>query len=387
MKPAIVAVGYNRPNDLVRLLESVNRATYPDEDVTLVISLDKASNEAEVVAAAEKFEWKHGEKIIRTFPERQGLRKHVIQCGDLTEKYGAVIILEDDLLVSPNFYRYTQQALEFYGDNPKIAGISLYTHEFNGYARKHFTPIADEYDAFLGQIGVSWGQCWTEYTWKRFKKWYLEHEDKLQENFDIPYVINRWSAQSWGKYYTYYIVENDLYYVFARNALTTNYSDAGQHVRVPDNTYQVRLLQSDKKDYKFPKFEDALRYDIFFENMKLAECFPEEIRKDGICIDLSGLERHKYKQRYILSTRALPYKVIKSYGLQLRPADMNIIYDIPGDEIRLYDREVPARAPKKTLFEVYHYEIRGFSSKEVFRYAKAYLKRMLSIKFSGLFKK
>lgn len=370
MKPAIIAVGYNRPDALERLLDSVNRAVYDDDDVTLIISLDKASNESEVVAAAEKIEWMHGKKIIRTFPQRQGLRKHIISCGDLTEEYGAVIILEDDLLVSPNFYRYTVQALEFYKDNPKIAGVSLYTHEWNGYARKNFTPIADEYDGFLGQIGVSWGQCWTASSWKEFKNWYTEHEDKLIENFDIPYIINNWSNQSWGKYFTTYIVEKDLYYVFARNALTTNYSDAGQHVKIPDNIYQVRLMQSDKKDYKFPKFEDALKYDIFFENMGLAQYFPEEIQKEGICMDLTGLERHRYKQRYVLSTRSMPYKIVKQFGLQLRPIEMNVIYNIPGDEICLYDTKFASDKPKSKRFKVFRYEIRGFSSKEIFYYAK-----------------
>lgn len=380
MKPAIIAVGYNRPDALERLLDSVNRAVYDDDDVILIISLDKASNESEVVAVAEKMEWKHGKKIIRTFPERQGLRKHIISCGDLTEEYGAVIILEDDLLVSPNFYRYTVQALEFYKDNPKIAGVSLYTHEWNGYAGKNFTPMADEYDAFLGQIGVSWGQCWTKDSWKGFKEWYIEHEDKLCENFDIPYCINNWSDHSWGKYFTHYIVEKDLYYVFARNALSTNYSEAGQHNKIPDNVFQVRVMQSAKKDYKFPEFDDALRYDIFFENMKMAEYLPEEIQKDGVCIDLTGLERYKYKQRYILTTRSLPYKIVEQYGLQLRPVEMNIIYNIPGDEIKLYDMTVTAKAPVEQFFKIYHYEIRGFSVKKVLKFTCEYIKHTVAIK-------
>lgn len=33
----------------------------------------------------------------------------------MTEKYGAVMILEDDLFVSPDFYNYAMQALERYG--------------------------------------------------------------------------------------------------------------------------------------------------------------------------------------------------------------------------------------------------------------------------------
>lgn len=381
MKPAIVAVGYNRPNDLLRLLNTVNAAKYETDDISLIISIDKAPNEEEVVKVAENFKWKHGEKIVRTFPERQGLRKHVIQCGDLSEKYGSVIILEDDLLVSPNFYRYTQQALDFYEDNEKIAGISLYTHEWNGYARKNFTPLADEYDAFLGQIGVSWGQCWTDSAWKGFKKWYAEHENNLCENFDIPYVINKWSDHSWGKYFTNYIVEKDLYYVFARTALSTNYSDAGQHVKISDNVFQVSLMQSEKKDYKFPEFEDAIRYDIFFENMKLSKYFSKEIQDEGICIDLTGLERHRYKQRYILSTRTLPYKVVRQFGLQLRPIEMNIMYDIPGDDIYLYDTKEAWSKPKNNAFKVFRYEIRGFSSKEILYYAKNLLKDTIINRF------
>lgn len=387
MNPAIVAVGYNRPDDLERLLTSVNNAAYDSDDIPLVISLDKAANEADVLAVAEAFEWKHGEKIIRTFPERQGLRRHVLQCGDLSEKYGSVIILEDDLLVSPMFYKYVLQALDFYKDRQEIAGVSLYSHEWNGYARKHFRPIVDQYDAFLGQIGVSWGQCWTANAWSRFRAWYAEHEDKLEENFDVPYSINKWSSHSWGKYFTFYIVEKDLYYVMPRTSLSTNYSDVGQHAAMADNVYQVRLLQATDMQYRFPQPEEALRYDIFFENMTLAEHFPEELRRDGLCIDLIGLERVQLRQRYLLSTRRLPYAVIKSYGLQLRPAEMNVWQDIPGDDIFLYDTHTPAKAPADNRFRVFRYEIRGFSVKEIWYYATRLLKLSLSTHLAARLRK
>ena len=112
MNPAIVVVGYSRPDTLKRLLQSVGNATYHDSDIDLIISLDKADNEEDVVKVANDFEWRFGKKTIRRFPERQGLRKHIIQCGDLTEKYGAVIILEDDLLVAPDYYEYVKAALD-----------------------------------------------------------------------------------------------------------------------------------------------------------------------------------------------------------------------------------------------------------------------------------
>ena len=60
MNPAIVVVGYSRPDTLKRLLQSVGNATYHDGDINLIISLDKADNEENVVKVANDFEWRFG---------------------------------------------------------------------------------------------------------------------------------------------------------------------------------------------------------------------------------------------------------------------------------------------------------------------------------------
>ena len=84
-KIAIVSVGYNRPYGMKRLWNDLLKADYENDSVTLVISLDKSDIQPELIRLAEEFEWPHGEKIIRAFPERQGLRPHIISCGRLTE--------------------------------------------------------------------------------------------------------------------------------------------------------------------------------------------------------------------------------------------------------------------------------------------------------------
>ena len=368
MKPAIVVVGYNRPKDIERLLNNLNNAEYSSNDIPLIISLDKASNETEVVAVAEQFDWKYGQKIIRTFSERQGLRKHIIQCGELSCQYGAVIILEDDLLVSKNFYNYVQEALDFYSNDDKVTGISLYSHEWNGYARRNFIPVADEYDCYYGQYSITWGQCWTKKWWDSFYKWYLKQDDNLPDNNNIPRNINRWSKQSWGKYFVNYIVENDLYYIIPRISLSTNCSDIGQHVKQSDNVHQVRLLESKKKRYVFPNYNQAIKYDIHFENKDLERYFVEYTHSEPICININGNPRNYENYRYILTTTPLPYKIIKTYGLQLRPYEMNIIYDIPGNEICLYDTSISCKKPKNRFNSVMRYEIRGFSCSDIRSY-------------------
>ena len=87
---AILVVGYNRPDSIEQLLQSLMRADYGKDQVDLVISLDKGQRQQDIVSVAEAFDWIHGEKVLRVFSERQGLRNHIIQCGDLTEKYDAV---------------------------------------------------------------------------------------------------------------------------------------------------------------------------------------------------------------------------------------------------------------------------------------------------------
>ena len=113
-KIAVIVVGYNRPDSLRRILQSLAKAQYDYTEIPLRISIDHSGME-EVVRAAEEFEWKHGEKKVVYHPRRLGLRSHIISCGDLTEEYGAVMILEDDLYVSPDYYNFAAQALEKYG--------------------------------------------------------------------------------------------------------------------------------------------------------------------------------------------------------------------------------------------------------------------------------
>lgn len=369
MNPAIVVVGYSRPDTLKRLLQSVGNATYHDSDIDLIISLDKADNEEDVVKVANDFEWRFGKKTIRRFPERQGLRKHIIQCGDLTEKYGAVIILEDDLLVAPDYYEYVKAALDYYENEECITGIALYSHEWNGYARKNFVPMADQYDTYLGQYSITWGQCWNYKWWNHFKTWYLAHEGKLAENPKIPMNINHWSDRSWGKYFVNYIVEKDKYYVIPRISRSTNCSDIGEHVRIADNVHQVRLMTGLVELYHFAPVKMAQKYDIYFENINIKDVFDEEIKK-GLVVDLAGYGRLEEGNRYVLSTLELPYKKIKSYGLQLRPYEMNVIQNIPGNCIHLYDTFEKNHSKRTINPDIMRYEIRGFSVRDLIPYVK-----------------
>lgn len=362
-KTAIVAVGYNRPDSIEQLLNSLLRADYAGDQVDLVVSLDKGKRQEEIVAVAEKISWSHGKKLIRAFPERQGLRAHIIQCGDLTEEYDAVVVLEDDLIVAPHFYSYVKQTIAHYSDDDRIAGISLYKHQTHPGVNRPFEAANNGYDVYMQQFAMSWGQCWTKEMWRKFRAWYNENEGKdLSEGNVLPLYISHWNKQSWLKYYMRYIVENDKYFIYPYFSLTTNASDVGEHCRIPNNDFQVSMQEGDM-EYRFPSFEQAVKYDVFFERIGIEDkIFPELVGEK--VLDLYGNRVGYGNANYVISTKALPYKVIKTLQLRFRPVEMNCLMPADGDGIFIYDIKSSSAAPKINKDILTRYDVRSLHWKK-----------------------
>lgn len=342
MRPAIVAVGYNRPHCMKRLLESIGNAWYPDNGITLIVSIDESNKSDEVQKIAVDFEWRYGEKIIRRYPKRQGLRNHIIQCGDLSEKYGTVIILEDDLYVSPAYYSYVEQAHERYDGDERIAGVSLYTYGINVFSHDRFIPSKNSFDTYFGQYIITWGESWSFKQWKHYKTWLLTHEDKLPTiNDHMPTEILGWT-RSWGKYHISYMVENNLYYVMPYTALSTNFSERGEHKEESgyDTAYQVQLL-SKPMNYRFAPFEQGVKYDSFFERMFENEIAPG-LQGADVCVDLYGTRVSCLGKKYLLTCKKYNLPLVRTFGLRMRPIEDNITYNIEGNGIYLYylDRQI-----------------------------------------------
>lgn len=361
---AVVAVGYNRPDSMSTLLNSIKLVEDIEENLDLIISIDKGQRQRDIVELSEKFDWQYGEKIIRAFSERQGLRNHIIQCGDLTEKYDAVIVLEDDLIVSPYFYSYVKQAIEFYKDEDAIAGISLYKHQFHPGVYRPFEAEHNGYDAYMMQFAQSWGQCWTKKMWNEFKSWYLKNEKKdLSEDGILPVYISNWNKHSWLKYYMRYIVETNKYFIYPIISLSSNRSETGQHCRVTNNDYQVSMLQGNM-NFNFPRLDKSVKYDVFFERVGIEnKIFPK--CRGEILLDLYGSRTNYKDKRYVISTNALPYEKINSFGLVLRPIEQNCMFPQPGDGINLYDLSKEERIKKINKDYLTRFDTRGIHWKKL----------------------
>lgn len=335
MKTAIVAIAYNRKDSLKRLLDSVTCAEYGDDSVDLIISIDKSDTD-EIERFADDYSWSKGNKIVVKHKENLGLRKHILSQGRHFDKYDALVILEDDIIVSPAFYLYTKQTVDRYSNDYEIAGISLYSFPLIPYVYLTFEARKNSYDVYYMQTAQSWGEVWLKKQWFDFYDWYLKHEDfTLSE--EVPPVMYDWK-KSWLKYHTRYCIENNKHFIYPYFSFSSNCGTAGTHAQKNYNNFQTVLQENIVHPLRFPvNSSEAIRYDAFFQS---EDCYSALcLNKDELCIDLYG-QRKEYSKPYLLSCKNLNFKIIRTFGLKIRPIEMNVIKDVRGDDIFLYDTTI-----------------------------------------------
>lgn len=348
MRPAIVIPAFSRPLALERLLASLLQAHYP-EPVPLVLSIDRAAEDASeqrkadnaaVRQLAQAFVWPHGPKEVIEHADHLGLIGNVFYCGALSQQYEAVILLEDDLYVSQAFYRYAVQAVDFYRDDPRIAGISLNALWFNGYTHQPFIPYLDDSDLFFLPIAWYQGQVYTADQWAAFAEWYATADHRITPADPLHELFGRFPSTDWFPIKTKYLVNSGRYYAFPRESLTTNFGEVGTHFRRPTTFFQVPL-QHYRQQFRFLPLDESIAvYDTFYEMLpdrlnRLTNLFHGK----AYDVDLHATKSAAQLQsEYVLTTRPGRNPLFR-FGQVMRPIEANIVANVPGDEIVFCRRE------------------------------------------------
>lgn len=155
----IVLFVYNRPVHTRRTVEALLDNELAAES-NLIIFSDAAKNEEAVIRVEEVREYI---KNIKGFKEVQvvkreenlGLASSVIQgVTEIVNKYGKLIVLEDDLITSSNFLTYMNNCLDLYNLEEDVISIHGYVYPVNFRIpeKTFFLKGAD---------------CWGWATWKR----------------------------------------------------------------------------------------------------------------------------------------------------------------------------------------------------------------------------
>ena len=154
---------YNRPEHTRRCIESLLKNSLASES-NLFIYADGAKDSTQQEAVNEVRNYIRsiqGFKQITLMErsENRGLARNIIN-GVTTQvnRYGKVIVLEDDLVVAPYFLQFMNDALEMYKNEPRVGHIQACD----------FTQDASLPATFLIKWTGSWGWATWDRAWKHF---------------------------------------------------------------------------------------------------------------------------------------------------------------------------------------------------------------------------
>ena len=175
-----------------------------------------------------------------------GLANSIIQgVTDVVNRYGKVIVVEDDLITSPHFLKYMNDGLRTYAGSSQVASIHAYVYPIENLPETFFLKGAD---------------CWGWATWK--DKWALFNpsgKELLEElmtrklsaefNFDNSYPYLKMLKEqisgknnSWAIRWYASAFLKDLYTLYPGKSLVANIGndDSGTHCGTTDE-YNVQL--------------------------------------------------------------------------------------------------------------------------------------------------
>ena len=197
-------------------------------------------------------------KILKK-EQNSGLANSIIGgVSDIVEEYGKVIVIEDDLLTTPNFLTFMNKALNYYESNQKIFSIGGYTINVN-------LPRDYSYDVYAVQRATPWGWAtwkdrWQTVDWQ-VKRYEQFKQDRGMRNAfnqggsDLANMLDRQmesSLDSWAIRWIFQQYVNQQYTIFPTVSKIRNigFGDDATHTKFYDR-YRSTLDETAKEDFKF----------------------------------------------------------------------------------------------------------------------------------------
>jgi hypothetical protein len=166
MLAPIVLFVYNRPAHTRQTIEALQRnALSKGSELIIFSDAARSGSQTQLVREVRDLIGQiDGFKSV-TIIEREtnfGLARSIIDgVGMVVRKYGRIIVLEDDMVTSPYFLSYMNEALEKFADDDRVASI-------HGYVYPVAKPLPE---AFF----LPGADCWSWATWQR--GWEIFNDD------------------------------------------------------------------------------------------------------------------------------------------------------------------------------------------------------------------
>ncbi len=276
----VVLFCYNRVEYLIQTVMALRANELADQS-DLIIFSDGPKNEQDAEKVRAVREYIH---LIRGFrkveihesPVNKGLANSVIAgVTEVVNRYGKVIVLEDDLVTSPCFLRFMNEALDLYQDEERVCCI----HGFS-WNTKEKLP-----DTFF----LRGADCWGWATWKRGWDLFEPSAEKLLASFRAkPELIPLFDFN--GSYPYFKMLENqkkgtvdswairwqasaflaDKLTLHSGNNLIQNIGLAGTHIRTEDHFPKITGNRLSFPIPEIPVKADERAYRLYADFFKSA---------------------------------------------------------------------------------------------------------------------
>ncbi len=183
---------YNRPNHTRRTLKFLQQNLLADESRLFIFSDAAKDNQqsAKVEEVRQIIGSVEGFKSVQVIERKSnlGLANSIIDgVSMLTEKYGKVIVFEDDLISSQFTLQYFNDALKRYENEERVMHIGAYMYPLKNKALPQ---------TFFYRAASSWGWATWARAWKHFEpdidKIIQQFDSKKKYQFSINGTMNFW---------------------------------------------------------------------------------------------------------------------------------------------------------------------------------------------------
>ena len=194
MPAPIIVFCYNRPQHLKKTIEALRANTLAHKSSLIVFS-DAARSKKDEKAVREVRDFIQSidgffSVTIQMATKNNGLANSVIQgVSEVFNSFDRVIVLEDDMICTPDFLEFMNDSLAFYADRNDIFSVT-------GYSPPIVFPEHYRHNLYLAPRTSSWG--WG--TWRnRWAKglWEIKNFENIKNNRAWQEKLNRGGDDLW----------------------------------------------------------------------------------------------------------------------------------------------------------------------------------------------
>lgn len=214
-------------------------------------------------------------KIVEA-QENKGLAKSIIYgVSEVVNQYNSCIVLEDDLVTSPNFLNYMNQALNKFERESKVFSISGYSFDF-----KHQKIKEDAF--FLNRTWTwgwaTWADRWNKVDWDMQSYSDFQNDSKLKMEFsklgsDVNLMLKRQmngEIDSWGIRFMYHQFKVKGLTIYPKVSKVNNigFDQFATHTVGIKDRFETITDHSNNIDFLFP---EKVEIDLYYQNQFLSK--------------------------------------------------------------------------------------------------------------------